>query len=100
MHPENNLSNLLQGWRVDASPGSAFNRSVWTRIVAAESRNGLGLSSLFSWVQLLAVPRIAVTAAAIALFGGILIGGVQAQSSNEERYLLSLKPPVAASFSR
>ena len=100
MNSENDLSNLLRGWQVDVSPGSTFNRSVWSRIEAAESCKGLGLSALISWVQLLAIPRIAVTTAAIAFFGGILIGGVQARSSQEDRYLQSLKPPVAASFAR
>ena len=98
MNPaDNDLSSLLQGWRADVEPGSGFHRSVWSRIEAAESRKGAGLSTLFSWVQLLAVPRIAVTTAAMALFGGILIGGVQARSAQEERYLLSLKPTAAAS---
>ena len=74
--------------------------SVWSRIEAAETRKGAGLSTLFSWVQLLAIPRIAVTTAALALFGGVLIGGVQAHSAREERYLFALKPSVAASHLR
>jgi hypothetical protein len=100
MHPENDLSTLLQGWKSDVETGSGFNRSVWSRIEAAESRKGVGLSTIFSWVQLLTLPRFAVTTAAIALFGGILIGGVQARSSQEDRYLLSLKPAAAGSLNR
>jgi hypothetical protein len=97
MNPDDNdLSSLLQGWRADVEPDTGFHRSVWARIEAAESRKGAGLSTLFSWVQLLAIPRIAVTTAAIALFGGILIGGAQARSAQEGRYLLSLKPSAAS----
>jgi hypothetical protein len=97
MNPaDNDLSSLLQGWRADVEPDTGFYRSVWARIEAAESRKGAGLSTLFSWVQLLAIPRIAVTTAAIALFGGILIGGAQARSAQEGRYLLSLKPSAAS----
>jgi hypothetical protein len=98
MNPaDNDLSTLLQGWCADVEPGTGFHRSVWSRIEAAEARGGTGLSQLFSWVQLLAVPRIAVATAAIALFGGVLIGGVQARSAQEERYLLALKPSAAVS---
>ena len=100
MQPENDLSTLLQGWKSDVETGQGFNRSVWSRIEAAESRKGTGLSAIYSWVRLLAVPRFAVTTAAIALFGGMLIGGVQARSSREDRYLLSLKPAVAGSLNR
>ena len=101
MNPDDNeLSSLLQGWRADVEPGTGFQRSVWSRIEAAETRKGAGLSTLFSWVQLLAIPRIAVTTAALALFGGVLIGGVQAHSAREERYLFALKPSVAASHLR
>jgi hypothetical protein len=97
MNPaDNDLSSLLQGWRADVEPDTGFHRSVWSRIEAAESRRVSGVSILFSWAQLLAIPRIAVTTAAIALLGGILIGGAQARSAQEERYLLSLKPSAAA----
>jgi hypothetical protein len=91
MNPEKQLSDLLQEWTPNAEPGSGFNRSVWARIEAAESSGAMGLS-FFSWLQRLAVPRIAATCVAVALFGGILVGGMQARSSEEERYLLSLKP--------
>ncbi len=100
MHPENNLSSLLQGWRHDIEPGTGFNRSVWSRIEAAESRKGDGIARLFSWVQQLASPRIALTTAAIALFGGVLLGGIQARTAQEDRYLLSLKPSAAVTFIR
>ena len=91
MNPEKQLSDLLQEWTPNAEPGSGFNRSVWARIEAAESSGAMGLS-FFSWFQRLAVPRIAVTCVAAALFGGILVGGMHARSSEEERYLLSIKP--------
>lgn len=101
MHPsDSDLSSLLQGWRADMEPGSGFNRSVWSRIETAESRKGDGIASLFSWIQQLASPRIALTTAAIALFGGVLLGGIQARTAQEERYLLSLKPSAAVTFIR
>lgn len=100
MHPENNLSSLLQGWQHDVEPDSGFNRSVWSRIEAAESRKSDGIARLFSWIQQLANPRITLTTAAIALFGGVLLGGIQARTAQEERYLLSLKPSAAISFIR
>jgi hypothetical protein len=37
---------------------------------------------------------------AVALFGGILIGGVQARSSQEDRYLRSLQPFTASTLLR
>ena len=37
---------------------------------------------------------------AVALFGGILIGGVQARSSQEDRYLRSLQPFAASAMGR
>jgi hypothetical protein len=100
MSSDNELSTLLQGWQPDLESGSGFNRGVWSRIEVAESRWQGGLSSLFSWVGLLARPRIATAAVAVALFGGVLIGGLQARSDQEERYLLSLKPFAASSMLR
>ena len=101
MNPaDNDLSSLLQGWRADVEPDTGFQRSVWSRIEAAESRKSDGIERLFSWVQQLASPRIALTTAAIALFGGVVIGGLQARTSQEERYLLSLKPSAAVTFIR
>jgi hypothetical protein len=41
---------------------------------------------------------MATATIALALFGGIMIGGLQARSSAEERYLISLKPSVAAAM--
>lgn len=92
MSADNDLSTLLQGWQPELEPGSGFNRGVWSRIEAAQSRRQNEFASIFSWVGLLASPRIASSAVAVALFGGVLIGGLQARSSQEERYLLSLKP--------
>lgn len=100
MSSENDLSSLLQEWQPDPETGSGFNRGVWSRIEAAESRRQNGLLSIFSWVGLLARPRIATAAVTVALFGGVLIGGLQARSSQEERYLLSLKPFAANSMLR
>jgi hypothetical protein len=100
MPPKNDLSSLLQGWQPDLETGSGFNRGVWSRIEAAESRRQNGLLSIFSWVDLLSRPRIATAAVAIALFGGFLVGGLQARSSQEESYLHSLKPFAANSMLR
>jgi hypothetical protein len=100
MSSDNELSTLLQGWQPDLEPGSEFNRAVWSRIEVAESRRQGGLSSLFSWVDLLTRPRIATAAVVVALFGGVLIGGLQARSAQEERYLISLKPFAATSMPR
>jgi len=59
MSPENNLSSLLQGWQTGPEPAPWFNRNVWLRIETTESRRQNGLLSMFSWVGLLARPRIA-----------------------------------------
>ena len=91
------LSELLQSWTADTEPGVDFNRSVWSRIEAAESSNRNLSVSFFGWLQELARPRIAVSAAAVALFGGVLLGGLQARSAQEELYLLSLDPYHAVS---
>ncbi len=92
------LSALLQSWQPDIEPSSGFKRGVWSRIEASQTRNSQVLSSLFiplRWIQSMGRPRIAIAAAAIALFGGFLIGGVQAHSSQEEHYLASLNPLTA-----
>ena len=91
------LSGLLQSWKADAEPGVDFNRTVWSRIEAAENRQVDFFGPFCVWLQALAKPRIAVSAAAIALFGGMLIGGLQARSAQEEQYLLSLSPYYAGS---
>lgn len=100
MSSEDDLSSLLQGWQPRLEPGAGFNRSVWSRIEAAESRRQSGFLSMVSWVGLLGRPHIATAAVAVALFGGVLLGGLQARSSQEERYLLSLKPFAANSMLR
>ena len=101
MHPIMNpqsqdaLSGLLQSWKPEVNTPSAFNHRVWSRIEISQDRTPSLLSSVFSWIQSMAQPRIAIAAAAVALFGGMLIGGVQARSSQEERYLISLNPYIA-----
>lgn len=100
MTSDNDLSLLLREWQTSPEPGSGFNRAVWSRIEAAERLRQNGPLSIFSWVGLLARPRIATAAVAVALFGGFLIGGLQARGSQEERYLLSLKPFAVGSIPR
>ena len=96
--PDNDLSSLLQGWSPRVEPGTGFRRAVWSRIASTEQGRPQGLAALLSWLTLLASPRIATATIALALFGGIMIGGLQARSSAEERYLISLKPSVAATM--
>jgi hypothetical protein len=100
MNTDGDLSALLRGWQPELKSQSGFNRSVWSRIEAGETNRAHGISGLFAWVQLLAVPRFAAATLAVALFGGILIGGVQARSAQEERYLLSQTPSAVASPDR
>lgn len=87
------LYSHLKEWKVETEESAGrlhgFNRSVWSRIEAAESRR---VGSIVSWIQNFATPRMAVASLAIALVCGIMIGGLQARSTQEERYLLSLKP--------
>lgn len=99
MSNDHELSALLQNWTPKVEPGSGFNRSVWMRIEAAESRKS-SLEPLFSWIQGLATPRIAATCVVSALFGGILLGGLQARSTHEEQYLQSLRPFAASALAR
>ena len=98
MSADHELSALLQQWSSGADAGPGFNRSVWARIEAAESRRAAALP-LFSWIRNLATPRLAATCMVVSLFGGMLIGGLQARSSQEVRYLQSLQP-LAAGMSR
>ena len=91
------LSGLLQSWKGDAAPDVDFNRAVWSRIEATERRKVDFFAPFLIWLQELTRPRVAVSAAAIALFGGILLGGLQARSAQEEQYLLSLSPYHAGS---
>lgn len=100
MNAPDNLSTLLQGWQPDAADTHDFNRGVWSRLEAAESRQTPGLEALFSWVSLFARPRIAVASVAIALFGGVFLGTLQARSFGEDQYLRSLNPYAAQSQAR
>jgi hypothetical protein len=100
MNSNGDLSALLQGWQHDLKSPDGFNRSVWARIEAGEVGKGAVLSTLFSWVQLLEMPRFASAAVAISLFGGILLGSLQARSAQEERYLLSQNPYSAQLLNR
>lgn len=99
MSDDHELSALIQNWAPQVEPGSGFNRSVWSRIETAESRKS-SYEPLFSWIQGLATPRMAATCMAVALFGGILLGGLQARSSQEEQYLHSLRPFAASALAR
>jgi len=92
MNPKDELSDLLQCWQPEVDPGPSFNRGVWSRIEASQTRYSELLSNLFLWIQSMGRPRIAIAAAAVALFGGVLVGGVQARNAQEERYLVSLNP--------
>ena len=92
MNTDGDLSALLQGWQPGLKTESGFNRSVWSRIEARQTKEGAGLFPLFSWVERLAVPRFAAATLAVALFGGILIGGVQARSAQQDRYLQAQNP--------
>lgn len=89
------LHGLLRDWQASCDPGPGFNRSVWSRIEAEESCRGDGVTAWFFWVALFARPRFAVTAAAMALFGGMFLGGLQARTAQEEQYLRSLHPYAA-----
>jgi hypothetical protein len=92
MKSSDNLAKLLQSWQPEVADSRDFNRAVWMLIEAAENRNGVTAAAIFSWVQLFARPRIAITAGAIALFCGIFLGTLQARSTGEDRYLQSLNP--------
>ncbi len=92
MNSSDNLSNLLQSWQPKVAESRDFNRGVWRRLESAESRKGATVSAIVAWIQLLARPRIAITAAAMAIFGGIFVGTLQARSASEDRYLQSLNP--------
>jgi hypothetical protein len=100
MSSHGDLSALLQGWQPDLKSPSRFNRSVWARIESGAAGKGAILSTLFFWVRFLEAPRFAGAAVAIALFGGILLGGLQARSAQEERYLLSQNPYSAQTLNR
>ena len=86
------LSDLLQIWKAEPSTDTGFNRRVWSRIEAEEIQKNAIRNALFGWLRLLALPRFAVAAVAIAVFCGVFVGGLQARATQEERYLLSLNP--------
>lgn len=86
MNPDQQLSSLLQQWQEVPETTSAFRRDVWGKI---ESRR---LSRTEGWFSLLAVPRFAVAASAIAVFAGMVAGNLQARSAGEALYLRSVDP--------
>lgn len=98
MNTHDDLSRLLQSWQPEVADARDFNHGVWTRLESAESRNGAG--AFFDWITLFSRPRIAVAAVAIALFGGVFLGSLQARSADEDQYLRSLNPYSAQSHHR
>lgn len=98
--PDQDLSDLLQGWSPRVEPGMEFRRSVWARIASEDREADSFYQTFLGWIPMLCRPRVATATIAAALLGGILIGGLQARSAAEERYLLSLNPTVAASTAR
>ena len=93
--PDNELSELLQSWKFENESDGDFNRQVWLRIESREGgswERGDLIAACGSWLQALARPRLAFSAATIAIFIGILVGGLQARSIQEEQYLLSVNP--------
>lgn len=98
MNSHDDLSKLLQSWQPEAVETHDFNRGVWMRLETSEiSKGGV---ALFNWVALFSRPRIAVAALAMALFGGIFLGTLQARSFGEDQYLRSLNPYTAQSQAR
>jgi len=92
---DNELSKLLENWDPNAELDVNFNRQVWIRL---EGRVGSSwevdalLALLERWLRVLARPRLAFAATTIAIFIGILVGGLQARSMQKEQYLLSVNP--------
>ena len=97
MIPSDDLSTLLQSWVPELADPHDFNRGVWSRVEAAESCKNILGARITEFLSFFARPRIAVTAAAIALFGGVFLGNLHARSAEEEQYLSSLNPYSASS---
>lgn len=95
MIPPDDLSTLLQSWGPEVADARDFNRGVWSRIEAAETRKNILGARIAEFISFFARPRIAVTAAAIALFGGVFLGNFHARSAEEEQYLQSLNPYIS-----
>lgn len=100
MNPSDDLSDLLQSWQPEPTVPRDFNRGVWSRIESTEIKGGTPFFAFFNWIQFFACPRIALSAAMLALFAGVFLGGIQARSSQEDRYLQSLNPYGFHSHSR
>ena len=100
MNSPDDLSFLLQGWQPEVTDTRDFNRGVWMRLEVAESRKGIDLTAFLAWVKYFTRPRIAVTAAVLALFGGVFLGTIQSRAADEDQYLRSLNPYSAQSHQR
>lgn len=92
MNSSSDLSHLLQGWQPEASVPLDFNRGVWSQIEAVEARKNFFITGIAEFFSIFARPRIAVSAAMLALFAGLFLGGIEARSTQEEQYLQSLNP--------
>jgi len=87
MNPDNQLSSLLREWKEVPEAGPGFRLDVWSRI---ESRRHGSRSE--RWLSLVALPRFATVAAAVAVVVGVVAGNLQARSAGEALYLRSVDP--------
>ena len=92
MKNQSDLSEVLQTWNPQQAMDSSFNRHVWLRIEAQENMKISVADVVSGWLQFLMLPKPAVAAVAFAILSGVLIGGIQAHSTQEARYMASLNP--------
>jgi hypothetical protein len=101
---DSELREKLAAWRIEAQLPSDFQRRVWKRIAAHEAADIdpvwlIWLKSLFISATRVSVPRLALTATAVALLIGTTTGLVEASRWNsltwnrlEMKYVQSIDP--------
>jgi hypothetical protein len=101
---DSELREKLAAWRIEAQLPSDFQRRVWKRIAAHEAADIdpawlIWLKSLLISATRVSVPRLALTAIAVALLIGTTTGLVEASRWNsltwnrlETKYVQSIDP--------
>jgi hypothetical protein len=96
---DDELKKKLASWKVQPEVPPDFQRGVWNRIAARESKSSKGLlESLFA-IRWLTLPRLAVCAFVLSSFAGTGLGLIESARANtknwktlEARYVQSIDP--------
>ena len=99
MNTDDELKKKLASWKVQPEVPPDFQRGVWNRIAARESRSSKGLVESLLAIRWLTLPRLAVWAFVLSGFTGTGLGLIESAQANtknwkklEAKYVQSVDP--------